>query len=86
VTRARSFYDRALTANPNNVEALVGLGAADQTEGAMSFVPDPTAAFAAAEAKLTKVLSSIPDHVRGHIFFGVCRDIYQARCGGHRPM
>jgi len=70
VTRARSFYDRALTADPDNVEALVGLGAADMVEGAMSFVPDPMAAFAAAEAKLTKVLSSVPDHARGHMFLG----------------
>ena len=32
---------------------------------------DPTAAFAAAEAKLTKALSSVPDHARGHMFLGV---------------
>ena len=40
------------------------------SDGAMSFVPDPNAAFAAAEAKLTKVLSSVPDHARGHMFLG----------------
>ena len=70
VARARSFYDRALTADPDNVEALVGSAAADMCDGAMSFVPDPNAAFAAAEAKLTKVLSSVPDHARGHMFLG----------------
>jgi len=70
VTRARSFYDRALTADPDNVEALVGSAAVDLTEGAMSFVPDRMAAFAA-EAKLTKVLSSVPDHARSYAF-GVC--------------
>ena len=36
----------------------------------MSFVPDPMAAFAAAEAKLTKVLSAVPDHARGHMYLG----------------
>jgi TolB-like protein len=71
VTRARSFYDRALTADPDNVEALVGSAAVDLTEGAMSFVPDRMAAFAAAEGKLTKVLSSVPDHARGHMLLGV---------------
>jgi tetratricopeptide (TPR) repeat protein len=34
------------------------------------FVPDPMAAFTVAEAKLTKVLSSVPDHARGHMFLG----------------
>ena len=32
---------------------------------------DPTAAFAAAEAKLTKALSSVPDHARGHLWLGL---------------
>src|SRR5208283_5305652 len=30
----------------------------------------PTAAFAAAEAKLTKALSSVPDHARAHMSLG----------------
>ena len=34
------------------------------------FVTDPMAAFAAAEAKLTKALSSVPDHARGHVLLG----------------
>ena len=34
------------------------------------FVIDPMAAFAAAEAKLTKALSSVPDHARGHRLLG----------------
>ena len=32
---------------------------------------DPVAAFAAAEAKLTKALSSVPDHARGHMWLGL---------------
>src|SRR5208282_1136137 len=70
LAQARSFFDRALTADPNNVEALIGSAVADMTEGANSFVTDPTAAFAAAEAKLTKALSSVPDHARGHMYLG----------------
>ena len=34
------------------------------------FSTDPIAAFAAAEAKLTKALSSVPDHARAHMFLG----------------
>ncbi|MGC2785403.1 MAG: hypothetical protein WA397_16545, partial [Roseiarcus sp.] len=70
VTQARSFFDHALTADPDNVDALVGSARADVREGAHSFVTDPMAAFAAAEAKLTKALSSVPDHARGHMMLG----------------
>ena len=31
---------------------------------------DPMAALAAAEAKLTKALSSVPDHARAHMYLG----------------
>jgi tetratricopeptide (TPR) repeat protein len=70
VAQARSFFDRALAADPDNVEALIGSAAADMIDGALSFVADPMASFAAAEAKLTKVLSSVPDHALGHSWLG----------------
>jgi TolB-like protein/class 3 adenylate cyclase len=69
--QARSFFDRALTAEPDNVDALIGSALADAVEGADSFVTNPMAAFAAAEAKLTKGLSSVPDHARGHMLLGL---------------
>ena len=71
LAQARSFYDRALTADPDNVEALIGSAVANLVEGAFSFVTEPMAAFAAAEAKLTKALSSVPDHAHGHMWLGV---------------
>ena len=49
VAQARSFFDRALTADPDKVDALIGSASADAIEGANSFVTDPMAAFAAAE-------------------------------------
>jgi len=64
--QARSFFDRALTADPDNYEALIGSAGADLRDGAYIFVTDPSAAFAAAEAKLTKALSSVRDHASGH--------------------
>jgi hypothetical protein len=70
VGQARGFFDRALSADPNNVDALIGSAWADTVEGAHLFVTDRLAAFAAAEAKLTKALSSVPDHAFGHGLLG----------------
>ena len=71
VARARSFYDRALAADPDNVEALIGSAAADVRDGGNSYVTDSMAALSAAERKLTKALSSVPDHARGHMWLGL---------------
>jgi TolB-like protein/class 3 adenylate cyclase len=78
VAQARSFFDRALIADPDNVEALVGSGRADAVDGATLFLTEPRAAFTAAEAKLTKALSSVPDHARAHLYLGLV-EIYTRR-------
>jgi TolB-like protein/DNA-binding winged helix-turn-helix (wHTH) protein len=70
VAQARSFFDCALAVDPDNVEALVGSARADVREGAHSFVAAPMAAFAVAEVKLTRALSSVPDHARAHMMLG----------------
>jgi hypothetical protein len=70
VSKARSFFDRALAADPSNVDAPIGSAWADALAGAFFFVSDFKAAFAAAEAKLTRALSSVPDHARGHHLLG----------------
>jgi TolB-like protein/class 3 adenylate cyclase/Flp pilus assembly protein TadD len=78
VAEARSFFDRALAADPDYVDALVGSADADTVASANAFVANPMAAFAAAEAKLTKALSLVPDHAPGHMTLGhVC--IYTKR-------
>jgi hypothetical protein len=64
VARARSLLDRALSADPDNAEALVGSTSSDSNAGVHLFVTDPAAALVAAETKLAKALSSIPDHAR----------------------
>jgi tetratricopeptide (TPR) repeat protein len=71
MAQARHFYDRALFLDPHNVDALIGMAGAEVVEGANFFVTDPTAAFAAAEAKLTKAFSSVPDHAGGHMWLGL---------------
>ena len=71
MARAHSFFDLALSANPDNVDALIGSARVDALEGANSFVTDPVAAFAAAESKLTKSLSSVRDHARALLYLGL---------------
>jgi tetratricopeptide (TPR) repeat protein len=71
VAQARSFFDRALAADPDNASALIGSASTDAVAGVLLFVTDPMAAFAAAEAKLTKALSSVPDHAHAHMILGL---------------
>ena len=71
LAQARKFFDRALAADPDNVDALVRSAGADFIMGASLLVTYPKEAFAAAEAKLTKALSSVPDHARGHMLLGM---------------
>ena len=71
VAQARIFFDRALAVDPGNVDALVGSARAQAIEGVNSFVTDPMAAFVAAETKLTKALSAVPDHAHGHTWLGL---------------
>ena len=78
VAQARCFFERALNDDPNNVDALIASARVIALEGLMSLVADPTAAFAAAEAKLTKALSLVPDHTHGHMVLGLV-DIWTRR-------
>jgi tetratricopeptide (TPR) repeat protein len=71
VGQARALFDRALAADPGNVEALIGSARADVVAGAHLLVTDSVAALRAAEAKLTKALSSVPDHALGHMILGL---------------
>jgi TolB-like protein len=90
LAQARGFFDRALAVDPDNVEALVGSARIDAAEGALLLVNDPLAAFAAAEAKASKALSSVPDYARVHMLLGFVhlftRRVHQARGTRHRRM
>ena len=78
VARARSFFDRALAADPDNVDALIGSAASDMRR--CEFLCDrlPMTAFATAESKMTRALSSVPDHARAHMYLGLV-DIWTKR-------
>ena len=71
LARARSFFERALTADPDNIDALIGSGRVDGLEGTFLFVSDHMAAFAASEATLTKALCAVPDHAPAHLYLGL---------------
>ena len=76
--KARSFYERALTLDPKNIEALAGMGAIDSGMAANHLIDDGVRRLAAAEAALTRALSLDPRHARAHMFMGVVR-IYTNR-------
>ena len=81
LAKARNFLGRALTADPNNVDALVGSASTDGVAGAFLFVTDPVAAFVAAEAKLTRALVWSRT-MRARMLLGICRHDDQARAAG----
>ena len=78
VAQASSYFDRALAADPDNIDSLIGSARADVYAGVASFVTNPAVALAAAETKLTKALSAVPDHARAHLFLGFV-DIFTRR-------
>jgi class 3 adenylate cyclase len=77
LAQARQFFDRALAADPSNIDALIG-SAATHTVAAMSLVADPLAAFAAAEPRLNTALSLAPNDARAHMWLGLV-DIWTRR-------
>ena len=71
MTKARSFFERALTLDPKNIEALVGMASIDLGMAANHLIDDGVAHLAVAETALTRALSLAPHHARAHMFMGV---------------
>jgi hypothetical protein len=71
LAQARDFFDRAMSADPDNVDARVESVRVDVSEAMQFFVSDPSATLAVAEAKVTATLSLVPDHARGHLMLGI---------------
>jgi tetratricopeptide (TPR) repeat protein len=70
MNQARSFFERALTLDPGNVDALLGVGMADSEVGAAFLSDDRAARLASAEATITKVLSLRPNDALAHEVLG----------------
>ena len=56
VAQARGFFDRALAADPDNVDALIGSARADLLEGAFFFVTDRAAALRGGRSEVDESL------------------------------
>ena len=69
--QARDFFERALTLDPDNIEALVGSAQVDNALGTSLLTNDRIARLAAAEAALIKALSIAPNHAVAHLILGI---------------
>ena len=76
VARARGFFDRALSVDPNNIEALVDSALVDIVAVASPFVSDPSAAVLSAETKVTKAIFAASNHAGANRVLAACRTEY----------
>jgi len=70
MAQARGFFERAVALDPNNLDALLGLGRVDYGVGGAFLSDDRDARLAAAEATLAKVLSLRPNDALAHEIMG----------------
>jgi TolB-like protein/class 3 adenylate cyclase len=73
LSQARSLFERALSLDQGNIEALVGTAYADVMRSIDFQTDDKPVRLAAAEATLTKILSMIPNHAMAHCLVGVAQ-------------
>ena len=71
MNKARGFFERALTLDPANVEALAGMSQVEANFAISLSTNDKTARFAAAEAAAAEALSLAPDHALAHLSMGM---------------
>jgi TolB-like protein/class 3 adenylate cyclase len=71
LSQARSLFERALSLDHGNIEALVGTAYVDAMRSIDFQTDDKPARLAVAEATLTRVLTMIPNHAMAHCLFGV---------------
>jgi TolB-like protein/class 3 adenylate cyclase len=67
LARARSFFEKAIALDPENIEAMVGLARVDASSATALMTDDWSARFIAAEATLTAVLFLAPNHASAHV-------------------
>lgn len=71
MTQAQTFFQRALTLDSGNIDAMHGLAMVDASVGAADMTDDRPARFAKAETTLTKVLSLAPNKSVAHLHMGL---------------
>jgi tetratricopeptide (TPR) repeat protein len=72
--RARECFERSVSLDPANIDALAGIASVDIASGAGLLSADRAARLAAAEAVATKVLSPAPDHAAAHLQLGAIQN------------
>ncbi len=70
MTQARGYFERALTVDPDNLDALLGVGRVDYSVGGALLSDDRDARLAAAEAEIARVLSLRPNDALAHEIMG----------------
>jgi adenylate cyclase len=70
MAQARGYFERALALDPDNVDALLGLGRVDYSVGGAHLSDDFDARLAAAETTIAKVLSLRPNDPLAHEIMG----------------
>jgi TolB-like protein len=71
LTRARGFFERALTLDPRSVAAMVSLANIDMTMAIDQSTDDRVALLSAAEMNAIKALSLAPDAAQAHLTLAV---------------
>ena len=71
MAQARNFFKRCLALDPENVEALVGIGLVDVSIGVNFFDDSRAAHLAAAEPAIVRALSMAPQHALAHGVLGL---------------
>ena len=67
---AKGFFEKVLTLDPENVEALVGHAYVDAIRAGSFVMDDRVRGFQESEATLVKALSLVPDHAQAHMLLG----------------
>jgi adenylate cyclase len=70
MAQARGFFERAVALDPNNLDAMLGVGRVDYTIGGAFLSDDRDARLAAAETTIAKVLSQRPNDALAHEIMG----------------
>ena len=86
VAQARSFFDRALAADPGNVDALIGSAGADVRRRRNFLCDRPDGGLRRGRSQVDQSLVLGPGPCAWPYVVGTCRHLDQARRRGHRRM
>ncbi len=84
LAQARSFFDRALAADPDNVDALIGSARGDVYAGSLFFVTDASGVLRRGRSEIDQGLVVGPGPSARPCVVRLRRYMHQARYTGHR--